>query len=211
MHLGRRHAPDERDHGYLLAAQLPSVVARPKRKTWTLRWKGDQGATSQCVGYSWHGLLRSLPLLQRDPAPSVIYTEAQKVDEWPGEDYDGTSVRAGAKMLKAAGKISAYGWAFNIETVLNWLGLHGPVVFGTNWYEGMFDPDEQGVVHPVGSVAGGHAYVAIGYDDVKKRVLFQNSWGKSWGPLNGRFYMGYADADALIRADGEACTPTEGA
>ena len=32
-----------------------------------------------------------------------LYHEAQKVDEWPGEDYDGTSVRAGLDILRKRG------------------------------------------------------------------------------------------------------------
>jgi hypothetical protein len=32
-----------------------------------------------------------------------LYHEAQKVDEWPGEDYEGTSVRAGLDVLRTRG------------------------------------------------------------------------------------------------------------
>ena len=32
-----------------------------------------------------------------------LYHEAQKIDEWPGEDYDGTSVRAGLDILRKRG------------------------------------------------------------------------------------------------------------
>lgn len=208
MHLGRLHAPDTRDHGYLLASHLPTIV-RPSKKTWRIWWKGDQGNTSECVGYSWHGLLRAIPVLQREPLPNTIYTEAQKVDEWPGEDYEGTSVRAGAKALKARGKITAYGWAFDLDTILNWLGTKGPVVLGSYWYSTMFAPDHAGVVQVGGSIVGGHAYLAIGYNEVTQRIVCQNSWGTQWG-LKGRFYLSYQDTQRLLQEDGEACTPTEG-
>lgn len=205
--LGRRHLPDARDHGYMMAARL-GAVARPVRKTWRIAWKGDQGTTSACVGYSWHGLLRALPHLQREPSPTAIYEAAQTLDEWPGEEYDGSSVRGGAKALQAAGKLTAYAWAFDIETVLNWIAVKGPVVLGTTWYDQMFRPDASGLVSPGGAVAGGHAYLAIGYDDKLKRVLCQNSWGTAWG-VKGRFSLRYEDAQALIARDGEACTATE--
>lgn len=37
---------------------------------------------------------------------------------------------------------------------------------------------------------GGHAVMAIGYDDKKKCVLVRNSWGPKWG-LRGNFWMPY--------------------
>ena len=207
---GRLPSLDARDHLHLMGMALPvSVAPMPTQKMWRVWWKGDQGDTSQCVGYAWHGLLRSLPLLQRDPVPWTIYTKAQRVDEWEGEDYDGTSVRAGAKVLKAAGRISSYGWAFDIDTVLRWLAFKGPVVLGTNWYEGMMHPDSTGLVIPSGEIVGGHAYIAIGFDNMKDRLICQNSWGEDFGPINGRFHLNYDDADALIHEGGEACTSTE--
>ena len=161
-----------------------------------------------CVGYGWHGLLRAYPHLQRDPMPIPLYHQAQVNDEFRGEDYEGSSVRGGAKALKLAGKLTNYAWAFDLETVLNWIGTHGPVVLGTDWYDGMMTADATGLVAPSGDLAGGHAYVAIGYDDPSHRLLCQNSWGKDWG-VNGRFYMHYEDISALIATNGEACTPTE--
>jgi hypothetical protein len=188
-HLGRLHAPDERDHRFQLRTILGEEIVRPVSKTWRVWWKGDQGETPQCVGYSWHALLRALPYLQRDPLASQIYHEAQRVDEWPGEDYEGTSVRAGAKVLLAQGKIKHYSWSWDLKTTLDWLGTKGPVVFGTNWYDNMFDP-VAGLVRIGGGVAGGHAYLAIGYDDKQQVVKFQNSWGKTWG-VKGRFTIRY--------------------
>ncbi len=38
---------------------------------------------------------------------------------------------------------------------------------------------------------GGHAVMAVGYDDAKKRILVRNSWGPKWG-LKGHFWMPYA-------------------
>src|SRR6185436_14113346 len=97
--LGRKHAPDARDLNHLLrhAALTPE---RPKTKTWRLLWHGDQGETPHCVGFAWHGLLRSSPVLNHQPLPDPLYLAAQKYDEFPGENYDGTSVRGGAKALQ---------------------------------------------------------------------------------------------------------------
>lgn len=40
------------------------------------------------------------------------------------------------------------------------------------------------------SALGGHAVVAVGYDDSKNALIVRNSWGTEWG-LNGYFYMPY--------------------
>jgi len=37
---------------------------------------------------------------------------------------------------------------------------------------------------------GGHAVMAIGYDDAKKHFIIRNSWGEEWGD-KGYFYMPY--------------------
>ncbi|MES2253383.1 MAG: C1 family peptidase [Pseudomonadota bacterium] len=41
------------------------------------------------------------------------------------------------------------------------------------------------------SCLGGHAVLAVGYDDEKGRLTVRNSWGPDWGD-NGYFYLPYA-------------------
>jgi C1A family cysteine protease len=40
-------------------------------------------------------------------------------------------------------------------------------------------------------VLGGHAVMAVGYDDKSSRFLARNSWGLDWG-MGGYFTMPYA-------------------
>jgi len=40
------------------------------------------------------------------------------------------------------------------------------------------------------SMLGGHAVLAVGYDDKKKHFIVRNSWGEEWGD-KGYFYMPY--------------------
>lgn len=40
-------------------------------------------------------------------------------------------------------------------------------------------------------VLGGHAVVAVGYDDDDRVFISRNSWGDGWGDA-GYFYMPYA-------------------
>ena len=46
----------------------------------------------------------------------------------------------------------------------------------------MPQPDEQQL--------GGHAVMAVGYDEEKEMLLVRNSWGKEWGD-KGHFWMPY--------------------
>ena len=40
------------------------------------------------------------------------------------------------------------------------------------------------------SMLGGHAMLAVGYNDITQRFLVRNSWGKSWGLKEGNL-QGY--------------------
>jgi C1A family cysteine protease len=47
---------------------------------------------------------------------------------------------------------------------------------------------------------GGHAVMAVGYDDAKQVFLVRNSWSKAWGD-QGYFYMPYFYITDTNRAD----------
>jgi len=211
--LGRLYIKDERDNKYLIQDKLKLPKTIITKKEWDDNiWWGNQGNTPQCVGYAWaHWICDgpvthsgTLPIIQ----PSLIYRESQKVDEWPGEKYDGTSVRGGAKYLKTTGKISSYLWGFNINTLINTVLSVGPVVVGTNWYYNMFFPDKNGLIRLSGRIVGGHAYVINGVDTVKKQFRIKNSWGNTWGIL-GHAYISFSDMTRLIKENGEICLAIE--
>ena len=71
-----------------------------------------------------------------------------------------------------------------------------PFVFGFSVYES-FESQEvarTGVVPlPPRSerLLGGHAVLAVGYDDAEQRFIVRNSWGTGWG-MDGYFTMPYA-------------------
>jgi len=70
-----------------------------------------------------------------------------------------------------------------------------PFVFGFTVYES-FESERVAATGTVPmprhreKVLGGHAVLAVGYDDVKRRFLVRNSWGTGWG-MNGYFTMPY--------------------
>lgn len=211
--LGRIHAPDERDGRFSVSLLQPTAAPGVTYRYWNANgWWGNQGATPQCVAYSWLHWLEDGPVTQpgRGPIvlPSELYKAAQKVDEWPGEDYDGTSVRAGAKVLQSRGFIGAYHWATSVLEIVNTVLSLGPMVVGTNWYTTMFDPDDAGVIEVGGSVAGGHAWLIDGVNTNRELFRMKNSWGRAWGN-RGMALISFEDMDRLLREDGEACVATE--
>ena len=50
------------------------------------------------------------------------------------------------------------------------------------------------------SVVGGHAVMAVGYDDSQHRFIVRNSWGSSWG-MQGYFTIPYAYLEANLSSD----------
>jgi len=69
-----------------------------------------------------------------------------------------------------------------------------PVSFGFTVYESFHDIDSSGIMLmplPNENVLGGHAVLAVGYDDAKQCLIVRNSWGPDWGD-HGYFYMPYA-------------------
>jgi hypothetical protein len=211
----RVHSPDPRDHNYLISNKLllPNRKIAIKQKMWSDNgWWGDQGDSPMCVGYAWAHWIEDGPVEHAGIAPIVppqaIYEGAQKADEWPGEDYDGTSVRGAAIYLRNQKRIRSYYWAFDIKTIVNTVLTLGPVVVGTDWYSDMMDINQSGYVRATGYVVGGHAYVLNGVDTLNNRFRIKNSWGKSWGS-NGHAWISIPHMERLIKAQGEACIAVE--
>lgn len=205
--LGRLPAADERDAQFRMASPPLTLPAYRYYSTGPVL---DQGAYPYCVGYAWRQWLSSALLKTKTgPTAPTIYSEAQKVDEWPGEDYGGTSVRGGAKVLQTLGHISNYVWAWDALTVKNFiLSGQGTTVVGSNWYEDMFTPNQDGFLTPTGPLVGGHAYLIVGFSQDRNAFRMINSWGRVWGE-SGRAWVRYEDLQLLISQDGEACTAYE--
>lgn len=200
---GRFRAIDRRDAKHRLA------VPRTSRRSryWNAPIWFDQGTKPICVGAAWARWLR-IPPHNQWVDPEGLYTLAQLVDEWEGTDYEGTSVRAGAKVLHRLGAIEAYKWARSVSEIIAFVLEFGPMVVGTDWHEGMEEPDHRGRVTADGENLGGHAYVLSGVNRDREEFRIDNSWGQQWGN-GGRATISFADFAKLLKRDGEACVGVE--
>lgn len=224
--LGRLPAADPRDKNFPMRELVrPSVAKQYTTRYWPyFHGALDQGNTPRCVGFAWTAFILATPVVHKT-TPEVeagsfatigtpwqfaqkLYNRAQQIDEWPGENYGGTSVRAGAKVLTEQGRLSEYRWAWNADAARDYVLTRGPVILGTDWFMDMFLPDSNGWLKPTGSLAGGHAYVAIGFSRTRDAFRILNSWGKDWGQ-NGRAWLKRSDAAKLIDMNGEACSGLE--
>ncbi len=204
---GRLDAIDDRDHLHRMALAVGQVTRTDMH--WITGPVLDQGQQPHCVGYAWKQFLQTTPRRTLvGPDGDMIYHEAQLVDEWPGEGYDGTSVRAGAKVLTSRGHLNEYIWGFDVETIRGYVLMRGPVTIGSFWYDGMMNPDTNGWVYRTGNMIGGHAYLACGYSSKRNAFRCVNSWGLGWGQ-RGKFWLHRDELSALIGQGGEACSAIE--
>lgn len=81
----------------------------------------------------------------------------------------------------------------NVLSVQTVLADGYPVVFGFTVYESFEDPEvaRTGIMQMPRlqeAVIGGHAVLAVGYNELTQKLLVRNSWGVDWG-LDGYFWM----------------------
>jgi C1A family cysteine protease len=109
------------------------------------------------------------------------------------------AVKPDANAVAAARKFKAVTYQRLIQdlnTMKGCLADGFPFVFGFTVYESMMTPAvaKSGIVPMPGSqerVLGGHAILAVGYDDKTRLFKFRNSWGTGWGD-KGYGYLPYS-------------------
>lgn len=218
------------DRSRLYSAVSPTDTRPFINRGWRCDVYNDQGYEGACVGFGWtHELCATpRPIIKDAAFAKQIYYRARQLDQWPGEDYDGTSVLAGAKAvqehLNSQGLpwIGGYRWAFGIQDVLRVISYAGPVVLGIDWYNDMYEPDANHYITPTGGKVGGHCILAKSQkivrldptlpgvwnniDPDKSHVRLHNSWGTNYGD-GGTAFIRVSDLNKLLTDGGEACIP----
>jgi hypothetical protein len=197
---------DPRSRAYPIRATIDA--RKPRSYTWSCGVWLDQGQEGACTGFAvcHEAAARPCVVSVSEDVARQVYYRARVLDEWPGENYEGSSVLAAVKAGQERGWYDEYRWAFGLEDLKLALGYKGPAVLGVYWYEGMTNVDAAGFIRPTGQLVGGHAILANGISLKQKCVRLHNSWGKGWG-RSGDCFISFDDLGVLLSQDGEACIP----
>lgn len=183
---------------------------------WPLTVYLDQNGDGACAGFMAIYELDAEPVHIKgitDALGFQVYREAQKVDEWPGEAYEGTSLNAVMKILEKMGYISGWNWCFGINDYFKTMSNLGPVGLGIPWYDSMFTPTSEGRLTISGVARSGHAIISHNLEYNKGRAWIRNQWnrkadgsGSHWG-INGEAWFDLQDLDKILRQGGQAVFP----
>ncbi len=207
---------DDRNLPYRLTPAPGDLHARPRY--WTPGPVLDQGREGACVGFGCTAEALASPVRVKFPGwqPAAVardtYHQARRIDEWEGEAYEGTSVRAGMLVGRERGWWTGFRWALNMGELRAALEL-GPVVIGVQWMDAMYDAFG-GLVDIAGDPVGGHCLLLTGYSPNWKRRGPHYRWRNSWGGgpdgygVNGSAYIRAADLNTILfQTGGEAAVP----
>lgn len=206
-----------RDHVALLGTGAPTTWWGMVNPTMRI----NQLKEGTCVGHGCTNVLMAAPTEHLafksfdNPTDAHLFARQLYFDCTGDSTYQqGAYTRDALNVLKNRGQIAAYYRLGSVDEVLSALD-HGPVVFGSTWYESMFDTHaEYGNEYirvDVGSgVAGGHLYCLTGKQlaplSGPQFVRQENSWGPGFGK-NGTARISIDDLHILY--DGDAYVLTE--
>lgn len=219
----RRDSTDFRDKIY-----EPSLVQieRQRLPDPSLLQLLDQGEEGACTGF---GLAATIHLLLRmrdgkradSVSPHMLYAMAKRHDQWPGEEYEGSSARGAMKGWHKFGACAEADWptaaghlteaaqqsAFlhplgayyrvlpkrvDIHAALNEVGVIFAAAATHRGWDAVVKGEGKIPYEARYACDSGHAFAIVGYTE--EGLLIQNSWGLEWGgvELGKRKYPGCA-------------------
>lgn len=104
--------------------------------------------------------------------------------------------RPNSKLIAEAKKYRfSQGWKTvdSVSAMRTSLAKGKPVVFGIAVFSNISETGPDGLIPmpgPNDQFMGGHAVVAVGYDNTRRVIILRNSWGSGWGE-NGYGYLPY--------------------
>lgn len=161
----------------------------------------DGVGVHNCTGFCGANFINGGPMMKKpfltDQDALNYYYENRRIDEWPGENYDGSSVSAMCKQLISLGRIKEAYYTTNFDTMVKWKQSgKGGLMISTPWYEGMYVTDSNGFIRPTGRKVGGHAIWDRAVTSWLSAIWF-NSWGDDFG-FGGDGYVSEVDYRWLI-------------
>jgi hypothetical protein len=130
----------------------PGVTAMPTAgRIWQHGPVLDQGAEGACVGFGSSGAVAAEPLSRVGVSNSYArnwYRAAQRLDEWPGEAYEGTSVLAGCLEGRRRKMWSGFRWAKRPAELAAGIVADslGPAIIGVQWSEQLYRVPSSGLL-----------------------------------------------------------------
>lgn len=208
--LGRNPSPyDIRDYDLRSFIPIRKYEVELTERAWVFPQEPlDQGDFPHCCGFGaadW-GINEPSPTHFTNADGHRFYYECKVIEGEPNEE-NGAYVRSVGKVLKANAHLEAYAFAPDMATIKYWLLYKGPLIVGTIWTEGMFNPDENDLIHPTGETVGGHCYLINEWKS-NGYIGIQNSWGAQWGK-DGKAYISEEDFGNLFSRGGEALAAIE--
>jgi hypothetical protein len=205
--------------------EVPTRIDLKEYKKWKVPIL-DQGAEGACTGFGLATVANYLLRRRRivpDPTPVspwMLYEMAKRYDEWPGQDYEGSSARGAMKGWHKHGVCSETQWLYGgpnkdrrltqdrtVDAVKRPLGayyrvnhkdlvaMHAAmaevgILYATASVHEGWNHLDRGIIPFTDEMLGGHAFAIVAYD--ARGFWIQNSWGKDWG-AQGFGLMSYDD------------------
>ncbi len=132
----------------------------------------------------------------RDGVKSLVKLDVCTEKLWPYRIARFTKKPSSACYKQARDhQITSYHRVIGLQQMKQCLAEGYPFVFGFSVYESFESPQvakagQLNLPKPSEKQVGGHAVLAVGYDEQTERMLVRNSWGADWG-IEGYFTMPY--------------------